>query len=254
MGHWDMKITLLTTVSALALATAASAADLHVKAPPAPAPAVMSWTGWYIGIQGGVANHRGTFLDMDGYLAGAFTVPSASGLSFDASDTGGFIGAHAGVNWQSGIIVTGLEADINGIGAKATLSPPRPAQPQSSISWDTPWLATFRGRVGVTVAPMTLLYVTGGLAVAHVKDVAIQNPTVPEFMTVDETKAGWTIGGGIEQMLTKNLTIRGEVRHVDLGDASATCGVHPGGLCFGLYRGQFSNKLLMGLAGATLKF
>jgi outer membrane immunogenic protein len=249
-----VKIRLLTTVSALALANAASAADMHLKARPAPPPAVLTWTGWYIGVQGGFANHRGTFLDQDGYLAGAFTVPAASGLSFDAANTGGFIGAHAGFNWQSGIIVTGLEADIHGIGAKATLSPPRPAQPQSSVTWDTPWLATLRARVGVTLAPTTLLYATGGLAVAHVKDVAIQNPTVPEFMTVDQTKAGWTIGGGIEQMLTQNVTIRGEVRHVDLGSASATCGIHPGGLCFGLYRGQVSNKLLMGMAGATLKF
>ena len=56
-----MKQLLLTTVSSLALTSIASAADLParmpVKAPPALA-VVQSWTGPYIGVNGGAVLQR----------------------------------------------------------------------------------------------------------------------------------------------------------------------------------------------------
>ena len=62
-----MKKFLLATTSVLALAQAATAADLPARVPvKAPAPVVVpvaTWTGFYLGIQGGVVSHRGRFND-----------------------------------------------------------------------------------------------------------------------------------------------------------------------------------------------
>jgi len=48
-----MKKILLAGVALAALGGVASAADLAVKAPYAPPPALWSWTGFYVGINGG---------------------------------------------------------------------------------------------------------------------------------------------------------------------------------------------------------
>ena len=88
---------LLATVSMLALAASAQAADLPVKAPPvaAPPPSPL-WTGWYVGLPGGVASQRGTFQDINSLFA------FGPGVNFNSSKVGGFLGANAGYNWQSG--------------------------------------------------------------------------------------------------------------------------------------------------------
>jgi hypothetical protein len=54
-------------------------------------------------------------------------------------------------------------------------------------------------------------------------------------------------------MFARNWTARAEVRYADLGKASTTCTGSPGNCGFA-YRGEFSNTLLMGLIGVSLKF
>jgi outer membrane immunogenic protein len=36
------------------------------------------------------------------------------------------------------------------------------------------------------------------------------------------TRAGWTVGGGVEYAIARNWSIRGEYLHVDLGSANTT--------------------------------
>jgi outer membrane immunogenic protein len=72
-------------------------------------------------------------------------------------------------------------------------------------------------------------------------------------MIVDKVKTGWTAGGGIEHMFARNWTARAEVRYADLGKTSTTC-TGSAGNCGFAYRGEFSNTLLMGLVGLSLKF
>ncbi len=90
-----MKKVLLAALMA-GVASSAMAADLPTrKAPPAPqvyaAPPVFSWTGFYVGVNGGWGG-------------------GSSGGDF-GSPTGGLVGGTVGYNYQVGQFVAGLEGD-----------------------------------------------------------------------------------------------------------------------------------------------
>jgi outer membrane immunogenic protein len=152
--------------------------------------------------------------------------------SLGARSTGVIGGAQLGYNWQTGAIVAGLEADIQGSGTK---SPVRRSPffnidgnrfiPGEFLSTEKElsWLGTVRGRLGATVTPDLLLYATGGLAYGHVDASAntffrseIQTPA-----SVSKTKAGWTVGAGAEWMFARSWSAKLEYLYVDLGSASA---------------------------------
>jgi outer membrane immunogenic protein len=261
-----MKKLLLASVSSLALAGMAYGADMApvFKAPPPPAPA---WAGFYVGIDGGVARHDAWFNDLDGI----FGVSSKN-----TAKSGGVLGGFAGYNWQDRSFVYGVEADINWIGAKAqetwggrggvTLTSWQQSQ-------DVPWVATFRGRLGLDFES-TLFYFTGGLAVGKVENSfngicpvggggcgGVPAGGVFASFSDSTTRVGWTAGAGIEHMFSSHLTLRGEFRYVDLGRSSVNC-VSPaitGSLTCSAgtgqtYRGEFSNTLMSGLVGLGYKF
>jgi len=107
-----MRTAFLASVSVLALATSAVAADLTpaYKAPP-PVPVLPTWTGFYLGIQGGLAQNDTTWNDLDGLInVGAYTL----------AKTGGIFGGYAGYNWQDRSLVLGVETDAHWVGAKAS--------------------------------------------------------------------------------------------------------------------------------------
>ena len=60
---------------------------------------------------------------------------------------------------------TSAVSPTNAAPSYTRLSRSRPVNASTQLSW----MATVRGRLGVTLSP-TLLYITGGLAVAHFKD------------------------------------------------------------------------------------
>jgi outer membrane immunogenic protein len=184
----------------------AVAADYPIKAPPPP---IWSWTGFYIGIQGGGATSGTSIHD---YGFGANDV-----LGLDGALFGGTIGW----NWQSGIWVLGIEgdwswADING----RQLSP----NPAFTSGTQINSLATVRVRLGVASLGSTLFYVTGGWAWADVERTDT-GPIAPITLVQGFNRSGWTAGGGVEFMLAPNWTAKGEVLFVDLG----TSGLLPGG-------------------------
>jgi outer membrane immunogenic protein len=252
-----MKKLLLASVSAFALAGTAFGADLAplLKAPPPP---VANWAGFYVGIDGGVARHDADFND----LSGLFSTSGNTGTTFSASKTGGVLGGYGGFNFQDRSFVYGLEADINWVGAKETETWGAAFNVFnfSVQSQDVPWLATFRGRMGIDYES-TLLYLTGGLAVGQVKNSFTGFTTFPtaQFASFDEnkTRLGWTAGVGVEHMFSSHWTVRGEFRYVDLGRASVACTPAVAGGCGAPganYRGEFSNTLMNGLVGVGYKF
>jgi outer membrane immunogenic protein len=257
-----MKRLLLASVSSFALAGMAYGADMApvFKAPPPP---VASWTGFYLGIDGGVARHDATFNELAGFT-------NTNGASLVTSKTGGVLGGYAGFNIQDRSFVYGLEADINWVGAKATETWAAAfTGNQSAVqSQDVPWLATFRGRMGIDYES-TLLYLTGGLAVGQVKNsfngfcsplfACNGAPAGGQFASFSEntTRLGWTAGVGVEHMFASHWTVRGEFRYVDLGRSSVSCTSAIASGCGGTgatYRGEFSNTLMSGLVGIGYKF
>lgn len=183
------------------LAAPAGAADLSVaplyKAPPLAAPA-NNWSGFYLGINGGGGWGRSAWDSAD---------------NFDLS--GGVVGGTAGVNWQAGPTVFGIESDVdwsNMSGSTTTLCP-------AGCTTSNSWLGTVRGRLGYSFDRL-LPYVTGGLAVG---DIRASTPGLPG---ASQTNAGWTVGGGLEYALTNKWSVKAEYLHVDLGKFN--CGVNCG--------------------------
>ncbi len=208
---------LLASASTMALAGGAQAADLPLKqrpivVPPAPA----SWAGWYVGVHGGVITTQTTIRDLDNWADEGYINNNTE------KKTGGLAGGHIGYNWQEDAFVYGLEADFDGIfGARTTITtlvcpgcfgPASNGTVQEHSQWD--WLSTIRGRAGITVGATqgTLLYVTGGLALAGIKSnwgagyvggaagAATATALNPNSFVSNGVKVGWTAGAGIEHM------------------------------------------------------
>jgi outer membrane immunogenic protein len=226
------KSLLLATVSSLAILGAANivapavAADLPARMPvkaPVVVPAPFSWTGFYIGIHGGGAwlDHKQETVDPNGACntgsLGPLT-PSVCSIHKSGAAFGGF----AGYNFQSGRIVYGLEIDGTWLNLKGSrvFSPAPFVTDPLTLHTKVNWLATARGRLGITMSP-TLLYVTGGAAFGGVKSGWFDGATPPLGLSVDKTKVGWVAGGGIEHAFAANWTVRVEGLYHDLGKASA---------------------------------
>src|SRR6516165_361683 len=124
-GHSMKKLVLVGRGLTVLLGTAllggvASAADIPVKAPYRPPPPVWSWTGFYIGANGGygVAN--------DDVTQTLFVPPPAGPTTFFSplpstlAPKGGFGGGQIGFNWQTGAVVWGVEGDYQGASQTST--------------------------------------------------------------------------------------------------------------------------------------
>ena len=222
-----MKRILLTLVgmSAMAGLGTASAADLPRQAPLYKAPAyvapVSNWTGFYAGLNGG----------------GAWGTSNWTGLPSDFDVSGGLIGGTIGYNWQMNQVVFGLEGDLDWSGISGTTT----AVPcTTSCETRNDWLGTARGRIGYAFDRF-LPYVTGGAAFGNIK------ASPAGFGGVDETKVGWTVGGGVEVAIVGPWTAKVEYLYTDLG--STTCGA---GSCAASTDVDFRSSLVR--AGINYRF
>src|SRR5690606_27219062 len=115
-----------------------------------------------------------------------------------------------GFNVQTGRFVWGLEGDLSWSDIDGSVG----NTTDFTLDTDINWLATLRGRVGLASGP-ALFYVTGGFAFADVDtSYSIDNDWSG---SKSETKTGWTVGGGLELMLTQNWTMKAEYLYIDLG-------------------------------------
>jgi outer membrane immunogenic protein len=197
---------LISAIALVAFAAAGSAraADLSVapiyKAPPVVAAPAYNWSGFYAGLNGG-----GEW--------GTSNWDNGGSLSL----SGGVAGGTAGLNWQMGHAVIGLEGDVDWSNLKGNSNS---AACPAGCTTTTDWLATVRGRAGYAF-DRVMPYVTGGLAAGDIK------ASTPGFAGASQTNAGWTAGGGVEFALTNNWTAKAEYLHVDLGNLNCgfNCGI-----------------------------
>ncbi len=199
-----MKKILLASAGLIALGIAsASAADVQRRQTmPAKAPvyvtSVYNWTGPYVGLYGGYD-----------WGNSSFSVPLATG-SFDLS--GGVAGGTLGYNYQMGQAVLGLEGDIGWSGIRGNTA-------CGGLNCETRnnWLGTARVRLGYA-ADRFMPYVTGGAAFGDIRT------SVTGFGDAHSTKAGWTVGGGVEAALAGPWTAKVEYLYVDLGRGGSIAG------------------------------
>lgn len=203
----------LAAVSLLFVGSA-SAADLPVRAPVA-APVAPSWTGFYVGLHAGWAfdSQRATTTSVTTDLLG---LPTSHSLNH----SGPVYGAQGGYNWQFANWLIGIEGDFSGVNVKGTSSANvipnvTPVLPRgnANVSSEIEWLASIRGRLGMTYSSH-LVYVTGGVAWAGLSyggTYAVVTPfRASAAIAAKDTPMGWVVGGGFETMLLGNWTIRGE--------------------------------------------
>src|SRR6185437_7604937 len=84
----------------------------------------------------------------------------------------------------------------------------------NTFSVETRWDASARARLGYLVMPNVLIYATGGAAWLDVKTTSNcdtgpiggcqHGGLTPAVISQSKTLTGWTIGGGLEAMLTRN--------------------------------------------------
>ena len=188
------KLTLsLLAFAAVFAAGTANAADLPRKAPPMVVPApVFSWTGFYIGINGGYgwADTKNGFTEFD-------------------NASGGVFGVQGGFNYQfvGSPIVIGIEADYQGANIKAdgvflgTLT-----------NVELERFGTVRGRLGFGWDRF-LIYGTGGWAYAAQTEIGLG---FPFFLSGSQELSGWAAGAGIEWAFAPNWSAKIEYLHLDL--------------------------------------
>jgi outer membrane immunogenic protein len=232
---------------------AASAADLPLKARPLPVE-VFSWTGCYVGLNGGWKGGRfGESVDTP---AGIAVIPPLTPTAFAADhiDLGrlnvdsGAIGGQVGCRWQTASQwVFGIEGDFDWTDLHGTVIQRTPGTGNSVfIPGDfygnrARWESSVRGIVGRSFDKW-LVYATGGLAMTDVRMdsnfIATVSGGVPFPASAgsdSKTLFGFTVGVGAAYALTRNWDIGAEYRYSQysgesfgLGSVAAVCGFVPG--------------------------
>lgn len=187
-------------VASVIAASAASAADLPRKAAPySPSYYSPTWTGFYAGVNAGYgwASWDNTFGtdQMTGFLGGG----------------------QIGYNWQISSFVLGVEGDIQYSAQKRTESATIGGIAFSGEE-KIPWFGTARARVGYAFDSF-MIYATGGAAWTNFKaSISALGTTI----STETTKAGWTVGGGVEWMFMPSWSVKAEYLYIDAGTADLT--------------------------------
>ena len=148
--------------------------------------------------------------------------------------SGAIYGLHAGCNYQAGVWVFGIEGDYSWTKLNGTQSAPNTflnGAPVGSGSIDfsesLKSLASIRGRLGFTVTPTVLLYLTAGGAWnktdytgLHSYVTLCPNCSLTSFSA---SKSGWVAGGGAEAALwNSNWIARVEALYYSFGGVTGT--------------------------------
>ena len=203
-----------------------------------------AWSGWYLGVAGGIEAQRDTWTTTGlGTGAAAFAATVERPLNGDVRQRAGLFG---GYNALFGATLLGIEADIGksnksvtkvGIPGTGTLA----AQDAStdSIHVHANLDASLRARVGLLLNPTLLAYATGGLAMEQIEAGLTCNATAPppgaspgdptglwckvsRYEAAAKWRTGWTAGLGYEFNFAGNWFTRGEYRYTHMSAASTT--------------------------------
>jgi outer membrane immunogenic protein len=199
-----------------AMAGAASAADIPRKTAPAPfvqAVPIFTWTGFYVGINGGYVFETGkSALTGSGPLL-------ATGLTPGPQKTlgeGFTIGGTLGYNYQIGSFVAGIETDLAYVDLGKTVTSTIGGL-TTTMTQNTSYLGTLRGRLGVTFDRF-LIYATGGLAYGdHYAATSLNGLGAGWDGTKSETRFGYALGAGLEYAFDNNWSAKIEYLYYDLG-------------------------------------
>jgi opacity protein-like surface antigen len=195
-----------------------------------------SWAGPHVGGGIGVQNTLGNDWTTTEIVSLGHSdfVPDDNGGNF----TSGFrVSAYAGYDWLvAPRWLVGIEGEVGySTNNKTAGIPAVSSAPGDSLSMQEDWDASLRARLGYLVTPQVLVYGTTGAAWQHFSATVTCTsmtpfpcgrfgPVAPMTATNAATPTGWTIGAGLEYMLTGRLKLRAEYRYSDYGTVYATFG------------------------------
>jgi outer membrane immunogenic protein len=214
---------IFAVIGAMAAVGPAAGADLALKAPPIAAAPVQSWTGLYIGANGGLGwSNVNVSADPFGTSALDEIIPQ----SFSLKAKSGVFGGQLGYNWQAGNWVLGIEGDYDAAGINGSQQSVFASKNAAAFGGTNTFaareninsLASIRGRLGYTWGP-GLFYFTGGGAWENVQTNATisANPLLGGFFvgnsatgSFSSTRSGYVVGGGLEWLVAQSWTVRAE--------------------------------------------
>jgi outer membrane immunogenic protein len=184
---------ILLTVLMAGVASSALAADLptHKGPPPAPLytpPPAFTWTGFYVGVNGG------------------FGFSDTNNNSF-GHVSGGLVGGTVGYNYQVGQFVLGYEGDVDWSGIRGGNFAYTLPGGFGTDKLTTDWMTTQRLRAGYAM-DRTLFFLTGGYA-----GIETHGTFADSFGNTGSQSVwrnGGVIGAGVEYAFTNNISVKGE--------------------------------------------
>lgn len=167
---------------------------------------LFNWTGFYVGANAGYGLGSAISTDINGFTGGL-----TAGYNYQVSP-----------NW-----VLGAETDI----AFSTADGNRAGR-----KYESDYIGTLRARLGYSVGNV-MFYGTGGGAYG-------KGDLIQAGLSNDQVHWGWTLGAGVEAMLTQNISAKFEYLYVDLGDQTyqSTTGPQSIGYTTSLLRGGVNYK------------
>jgi outer membrane immunogenic protein len=190
IGDGIVKKIALGAAAYFAATMTAFAADLPVKSyAPVAAPVLFSWSGCYVGLEGGGNWGRSGQVATSSALAG-----NAITGGFDLS--GAIAGGTVGCNVQVSNFVFGIENDYSWTNKSGSVHDLPPFNVLTTSTTSEKWIDTLRGRFGYAIDPYLMVYGTAGVAFAGT-NVNVLSPLVGS-VTDSENRVGWTAGAGGE--------------------------------------------------------
>jgi outer membrane immunogenic protein len=187
----------------------------------------LSWTGFYVGGNGGFGGDKFQYPFTVGGPIPALDITAATSGTSSLNSSGFFGGGQAGFNWQAAPTwVLGVEGDFDAanIEGKANTSA---TVFSGSVGTTLDWFGTVRGRVGFLVTPSALFYGTGGWAYGRTTSSAA-GLGLAATGSVGHEENGWTAGGGLEYAFNQWLSFKTEYLFLDLGTDSLVNGTVAG--------------------------
>lgn len=206
---------LLAIGALIAASSSAVAADLPLPPllapPPYALPIAYSWSGCYVGGEGGPAWGKSSQTAASPPLIG---VPITNSFG----TTGGLLGVTLGCNYQVTNFVFGAEGDASYSVINGQVGQLPPFDAAGTTSTNETSFSTLRGRAGFAWDRL-FFYGTGGAAFANVgvnvcSSVGVCNSD-------EQIRTGWVAGGGIEWatwgLPDGSVTLKLEYLHADFG-------------------------------------
>ena len=175
------------------------------------------FSGPYVGVQLGYIDSKNNGNEVEGP-----TGQNPNESAVNTSLNGLAYGLNAGFNQVlDNKILVGIEADIekrNASDTKQAIVRGFPDQ-GSTMKSEFSYGSSLRGRLGIVINhDATLLYATGGVAMAKMKSTLYFDDGVTTVQDQQsDNLVGWTAGLGAEHSFTENISAKAEYRYTDYG-------------------------------------